>query len=73
VIEKCATENDVPLEMIVEYGEPVDKLLTFAKQEQIDVIVIGSSGKGFIERKLRGSVSHKVATSATCSVYIVRG
>lgn len=73
VIEKCASENDVPLEMIVEYGEPVDKLLEFAKQEQIDVIVIGSSGKGFLERKLKGSVSHKVATSAPCSVYIVRG
>ena len=27
VIEKCALESDVPLEMIVEYGEPVDKLL----------------------------------------------
>ena len=73
VIEKCAAESDVPLEMIVEYGEPADKLLEFAKQEQIDVIVIGSSGKGFIERKLKGSVSHKVATSAPCSVYIVRG
>ena len=73
VIEKCAAENDVPLEMIVEYGEPVDKLLEFAKQEEIDVIVIGSSGKGFIQRKLKGSISHKVATSAPCSVYIVRG
>jgi len=73
VIEKCASENDVPLEMIVEYGEPVDKLLEFAKHEQIDVIVIGSSGKGFIQRRLKGSVSHKVATSAPCSVYIVRG
>jgi len=73
VIEKCASENGVPLEMIVEYGEPVDKLLQFAKQEEIDVIIIGSSGKGFIQRKLKGSVSHKVATSAPCSVYIVRG
>ena len=73
VIEKCASEDDVPLEMIVQYGEPAEKLLEFAKQEQVDVIVIGSSGKGFITRKLKGSVSHKVATSANCSVYIVRG
>lgn len=73
VIEKSASEYDVPLEMIVEYGEPADKLLEFAKREEIDVIVIGSSGKGFIQRRLKGSVSHKVATSAHCSVYIVRG
>jgi nucleotide-binding universal stress UspA family protein len=73
VIEKCCAENDVPLEMIVEYGEPCDKLLEFVRQEQIDVIVIGSSGKGFIQRRIRGSVSHNVAVSAPCSVYIVRG
>ena len=73
VVEKSALENDVPLEMIVEYGEPADKLINFAKREQMDVIVIGSSGKGFIQRRLRGSVSHRVASGAHCSVYIVRG
>ena len=73
VVEKCASESDVPLEMIVEYGEPADKLIEFAKREQVDVIVIGSSGKGFIQRRIKGSVSNRVATGAGCSVYIVRG
>jgi nucleotide-binding universal stress UspA family protein len=73
VVEKCASEHDIPLEMIVEYGDPADKVITLAKREDIDVIVIGSSGKGFIQRKIKGSVSHKVATNAACSVYIVRG
>lgn len=73
VVEKFALENSVQLEMVVEYGEPAAKLLDFAKREAIDVIVIGSSGKGFIQRKIKGSVSHKVATEAPCSVYIVRG
>jgi nucleotide-binding universal stress UspA family protein len=73
VVEKCASEHDVPLEMIVEYGEPAEKLIEFAKREHIDVIAIGSSGKGFIQRRLKGSVSHRVASSAPCSVYIVRG
>lgn len=72
VIEKSALEHKVPLEMIVEYGEPAEKLLNFARKEQMDVIVIGSSGKGFLQRRLKGSISHKVATSASCSVYIVR-
>ena len=73
VIEKCAAEHDIPLEMIVEYGDPADKVITLAKREEIDVIVIGSSGKGYIQRRIRGSVSHKVASNAACSVYIVRG
>jgi len=73
VVEKSASEHDIPLEMIVEYGEPAEKLIEFAKREHIDVIAIGSSGKGFIQRRLKGSVSHRVASSAPCSVYIVRG
>jgi nucleotide-binding universal stress UspA family protein len=73
VVEKCAAEHDIPLEMIVEYGDPVEKIITLAVREEIDVIVIGSSGKGFIQRRLKGSVSHKVASNAGCSVYLVRG
>ncbi len=73
VIEKCATEHDIPLEMIVEYGDPVDKIISLAKREEIDVIVIGSSGKGFIQRRIKGSISHTVASNAPCSVFIVRG
>ena len=73
VVEKCAAEHDIPLEMIIEYGDPADRIITLAKREEIDVIVIGSSGKGFIQRRIKGSVSHKVASNAACSVFIVRG
>ncbi|MDD5284508.1 MAG: universal stress protein [Desulfuromonadaceae bacterium] len=73
VVEKSANENAIPLEMIVEYGDPAEKMIDFAKREDIDVIVIGSSGKGFIQRRIKGSISHTVASTAPCSVYIVRG
>lgn len=73
VVEKRAAECGVQLEMIVEYGDPAEKMIGFAKREEIDVIVIGSSGKGFIQRRLKGSISHTVASTAPCSVYIVRG
>jgi len=73
VIEKDAAEAGIPLEMKVVYGDPAEELIDFAEKEGVDVIIIGSSGKGFISRKLLGSVSHKVAKLAKCSVYIVRG
>lgn len=73
VIEKDAKEAGIPLEIQVVYGDPAEELLKFAEKEEIDVIVIGSSGKGFLKRKLLGSVSHKVAKFARCSVYIIRG
>lgn len=73
VVEKCAGESEVPLETKVAYGDPVDELLNFAEREEIDVIVIGSTGKGFLKRKLLGSVSDKIVKTAKCSVYVVRG
>ncbi|HJV64769.1 MAG TPA: universal stress protein [Geomonas sp.] len=73
VIEKNAAEMGVSLETAVAYGEPAEELLRFAQKEEIDVIVIGSTGKGFLKRKLLGSVSHKVVKDAKCSVYVVRG
>lgn len=73
VIEKNTREAGIPLEIKVVYGDPADELIDFAEKEQIDVIVIGSSGKGFLKRKLLGSVSNKVVKNSPCSVYIVRG
>jgi nucleotide-binding universal stress UspA family protein len=73
VIEKDAAEAGIPVEAKVAYGDPAEELINFADKEEIDVIVIGSTGKGFLKRKLLGSVSDKVARHARCSVYIVRG
>lgn len=73
VIEKNAAEANIPLEIKALYGDPADELINFAQKEQVDVIVIGSTGKGFLKRKLLGSVSDKIARHAKCSVYIVRG
>ena len=73
VVRKNAAEANIPLEMKVIYGDPAEELIKFAEEEEIDVIVIGSSGKGFLKRKLLGSVSHKVVTHAKCSVFLIRG
>jgi len=73
VVEKSAAETNIPLEIRVAYGDPVEELLGYAEREEIDVIVIGSTGKGFLKRKLLGSVSDKVVRNSKCSVYVVRG
>lgn len=73
VIEKDAAEYDIPLEIKVVYGNPADELISFATREHIDLIVIGSTGKGFLKSKILGSVSLNVVKQASCSVYVVRG
>ncbi|WP_027715954.1 universal stress protein [Desulfuromonas sp. TF] len=72
VIEKAAAEADVLLESVVVYGDAAEEIMAFAESEEVDVIVIGSSGSGRIKRTLMGSVSTKVALHASQSVYIVR-
>lgn len=72
VVEKSAAEAEVPLENVVVYGDPAEEIMAFAEQEEISVIVIGSSGAGRVRRTLLGSVSTKVALHARCSVYVVR-
>ncbi|HZV81366.1 MAG TPA: universal stress protein [Geobacteraceae bacterium] len=73
VVEKNAEEAGIPLEVKIAYGDPADELLNFASREEVDVIVIGSTGKGFLKRKVLGSVSDKVVRNAKCSVYVIRG
>jgi nucleotide-binding universal stress UspA family protein len=72
VVEKAASEAGIPLECHVLYGDASEEILSFAEQEGIDVIAIGSSGSGRMKRALLGSVSTKVALHARQSVYIVR-
>jgi nucleotide-binding universal stress UspA family protein len=72
VVEKAAAEAGVVLENVVVYGDPAEEILSYAEQEEIDVLVIGSSGAGRVKRTFLGSVSTKVAMHARQSVYIVR-
>lgn len=72
VVEKAAAEAEVPLKNIIAYGDPIEEILGFAEEEEVDAIVIGSSGKGKVKRTFLGSVSSRVAMQAHCSVYIVR-
>ncbi len=53
-------------------GDAARKILQYAKQEDVDLIVLGARGHSAIGRILLGSVSDSVATHAECSVLIVR-
>ena len=55
-----------------EIGHPASTIVQVAKEEQVDLIVLGSRGLSGIEVFLLGSVSERVAHLAHCSVFIVR-
>jgi nucleotide-binding universal stress UspA family protein len=49
-----------------------NELLEYAHRNAIDLIVVGSRGRGRLAGLLLGSVSQKLASGARCSVLIVR-
>ena len=53
-------------------GKPARSIVAYAKSEQVDTIIMGSRGLSEFESLLLGSVSHKVATLAKCTVMIVK-
>jgi len=57
---------------ILREGWPKEVILDEAEQWGADLIVVGSQGHGAIRRLFLGSVSLALATSAPCSVEIVR-
>lgn len=50
----------------------VEKILDIAKKNNVELIVLGSTGKSKIARILIGSVAQGVMTYALCSVLLVR-
>lgn len=67
----CVSKG-VKAKRLVMIGEPVEKILTVATQENPYMIIIGSRKlKGFGKLKILGSVARKVSENAKCPVTIV--
>jgi nucleotide-binding universal stress UspA family protein len=60
------------IEQRVDMGDPAAMVCLVARDLAVDVVVIGSHGKGFLSRVLLGSVSEHVARHAPCPVLVVR-
>ena len=54
------------------FGDPASALVTFADEEKVDMIIIGSKGLTGIKKFMLGSVALKVATYAHCTVVIIK-
>jgi nucleotide-binding universal stress UspA family protein len=63
---------NVELTTRVVNGGAKSALVNIAKEDDVDLIVLGAQGHSMISRMLLGSVSDYVATHAHCSVLVVR-
>jgi universal stress protein A len=59
--------------LLVKRGAPHEEIVKTAAAEDVDYIVIGTRGRGGLERVLLGSVADRVIRTAPCPVISIRG
>jgi nucleotide-binding universal stress UspA family protein len=62
----------VPVSFMIWEGEPGPSIVDAATSEQVDMVIVGSHGRGPMGRLLIGSVSEHVVRNAPCPVLVVR-
>lgn len=74
IIRKKAAENKVELrtECIDEIISVPAAIVDYAEREKVDLIIIGTRGRGGFKRLLLGSVAQDVVKYAACPVMVIR-
>lgn len=62
---------DIKITSVIKEGSPAKEILKVAEEEDVDLIIIGSSGKSKFDKFLMGSVADKVSKRASCSVMVI--
>jgi len=70
---KEADAHDVPVTYVHRHdGAPGGQIVEYVDAEHVDLVVMGTHGRGRIRRALLGSVAQEVVRHASCSVLTVR-
>lgn len=65
-------KEPVPMEVQVVVGRPADEILRVAREQRVDLIVMGTHGRTGLRHLLLGSVAEAVTRQAPCPVFTVR-
>ena len=74
-LAKLGTEaraKNVTVEEVVVQGKPSAEIMRFARETEVDMIVLGTHGKGMLDQALFGSTTERVVRRAPCPVLTVR-
>ena len=67
-----AKERNVRVTELVAQGKPSAEIIRYAAENAVDVIVLGTHGKGMLDQALFGSTTERVVRRAPCPVLTVR-
>ena len=65
-------DYDLPVERSTAQGSPFLAIVNYAKENDIDLIALGTHGRSGLNHVFLGSVAENVARQAPCPVLIVR-
>ena len=66
------TEPDIEASWVVEYGIPAERIIHYANENDIDLVVMGTHGRTGLLRVLMGSVAETVVRQAECPVLAIK-
>jgi len=75
-LDQLATQCDLPRDRIVVHaaiGTPVDQVLAYVAAEHVDLVVLGTHGRGMVGHLLLGSVAERVVRRSPVPVLTVHG
>lgn len=61
-----------PMKSLILVGRPFLEIIRYAREKEIDLIVIGTHGRSGLRHVLLGSVAEKVVRKAPCPVLTIR-
>ncbi|WP_159723448.1 universal stress protein [Enterococcus sp. CSURQ0835] len=64
--------EEVDLQKEITAGSPKRKIIDYAKEHKIDLIMMGSTGTGALEQVLVGSTTAYIVNRAPCNVIVVK-
>ncbi|KAJ8485742.1 hypothetical protein OPV22_018227 [Ensete ventricosum] len=70
--KEICIQHGVVAETISEVGDPKEAICEAVEKLKIDLLVVGSHGKGAIQRVFLGSVSNYCMHNAKCPVLVVK-
>jgi nucleotide-binding universal stress UspA family protein len=69
--KKILSDYNIEKAGIIDEGEPNKRIVSFAKEKDIDLIIMGARGLGFMKGMLIGSVTDAVLKSSPCPVLVI--
>lgn len=63
--------SDVEVDIVLSIGNPSKEIINAVKSRDVQLVVMGSQGRGYVNELFLGSVSHNVARHSEASVLLI--